>query len=502
MIKKKFGLFSSILFYGFITQSCFAEDSSTRLHPIQTVKQILRNSNDDKFKKVQLREISNFNFSPSQQIHELPVIGSTFSNTKNATNNHTITLPKSLDLNNAIYIAVSRHPSIAENVANLATQNSNIRVAQAAYYPQLSGGIETGDMGSSQRGRQVYTISATQLLYDFGQTKTRVDIQKSKQVLAQANVLIAIDEIATATSQTIFNVLRYRSLVQIAEKQLQGLQRLHEIAQLRANAGISSQADPVQARSYVEYAQSYLVTQQTNLKKQEQTLRTLLGFDVSSVNFTIPQSFVQTSGLYSEPQLNTIPSMIAAEAEINVAKYDKKQTQLSAYPTFSVVGSVNKALNGTNPNTGLKNDTDSSIYLSMSSNFYQGGAIKAQIQAATYAEQAAQAKLNTAYLEILQSTRSDMEIIENAQRQIEILRNRERSTAKTQELYEEQYKLGKRSILDLLSAEQSYHSSIAERETVRYDIYNTITDYISVVGKNRDVYGLNNQDIQGFEVLP
>lgn len=95
-----------------------------------------------------------------------------------------------------------------------------------------------------------------------------------------------------------------------------------------------------------------------------------------------------------------------------------------------------------------------------------------------------------------------MEIIDNAQRQIEILRNREQSTEKTQELYEEQYKLGKRSILDLLSSEQSYHSSKAERETVRFDIYNTITDYIAVVGKSRDVYDLNNQNIQGFEVQP
>ena len=35
----------------------------------------------------------------------------------------------------------------------------------------------------------------------------------------------------------------------------------------------------------VEYARSYLITQQNFLKQQEQKLRTLLGFDVSQIGF-------------------------------------------------------------------------------------------------------------------------------------------------------------------------------------------------------------------------
>ncbi len=489
-----------IYLLSFTTQHGFAQEvppPSTGL-----IHHIFNDSSKDDFKTLKLADVSNFNVVPNSRLNELPIVGrEPPPSDQNILAPH-ISPKQTLNLNEVILIAVARHPSITSAIADLSTQNSNIRVAQAAYYPQLSGGIQTGDFDSAQRGRQVYTINASQMVYDFGKTKTNVDIQKSKQVLEQANVLIAMDQIATVTSQAVFNVLRYRSLMNIAEKQLQGLQRLYEIARLRANAGISSQADPVQAKSYVEYAQSYLITQQSNLRQQEQKLRTLLGFDISATQFMIPDSFIQTSGLYSAPQLNTIPSMIAAEAEINVAKYEKEKTKLSPYPTFSLVGSVNKALNGINPNTGRRNDTDSSIYLSMSSNFYQGGAIRAQINSANYAEQAAKAKLDAAYLNVLQSTRNDMEIIDNAQRQIEILRNREQSTEKTQELYEEQYKLGKRSILDLLSSEQSYHSSKAERETVRFDIYNTITDYIAVVGKSRDVYDLNNQNIQGFEVQP
>ncbi|MEQ1309896.1 TolC family protein, partial [Acinetobacter bereziniae] len=83
------------------------------------------------------------------------------------------------------------------------------------------------------------------------------------------------------------------------------------------------------------------------------------------------------------------------------------------------------------------------------------------------------AKLNATYLNIMDQAQIARESIENTDKQIWVLMDRERSTAKTRELYEEQYKLGKRSILDLLSSEQSYQSSRIEREAARFDIYDT-----------------------------
>ena len=94
------------------------------------------------------------------------------------------------------------------------------------------------------------------------------------------------------------------------------------------------------------------------------------------------------------------------------------------------------------------------------------------------------------------------ENIENKQEQIKVLRARQITAVKTRELYQEQYKLGTRSALDLLNAEQAIHSSANELENARYDIYSSLVQYISTTGKTRDAYGLNNISIQGFEVQP
>jgi adhesin transport system outer membrane protein len=73
---------------------------------------------------------------------------------------------------------------------------------------------------------------------------------------------------------------------------------------------------------------------------------------------------------------------------------------------------------------------------------------------------------------------------------------------RTRELYQEQYKLGTRTVVDLLNAEQAIHSAAQEIETARYDIYTAIVQYIQVTGRTRDLYDLNRISIQGFEVQP
>ncbi len=107
--------------------------------------------------------------------------------------------------------------------------------------------IHLCDLTTGERGRQLLTLSATQLLYDFGKVKSSVDTQKAKLIVEQANVLVSIDDIAYQVASAVINIERYQRISQIGEQQVAGIQRILDIANLRANAGISSQADPVQA---------------------------------------------------------------------------------------------------------------------------------------------------------------------------------------------------------------------------------------------------------------
>ncbi|EXD37245.1 outer membrane efflux family protein [Acinetobacter sp. 479375] len=140
--------------------------------------------------------------------------------------------------------------------------------------------------------------------------------------------------------------------------------------------------------------------------------------------------------------------------------------------------------------------------LEASSNFFQGGAVAAQVKSASYAEEAARSKVNTVYLDVLDQLRTTRENIENKQRQIQVLSERQATTVRIRELYQEQYKLGTRSVLDLLNAEMAIHAANNELETARYDIYNSLVQFIQTTGRTRQAYQLNHLSIQGFEVQP
>lgn len=407
-----------------------------------------------------------------------------------------------MGFSDAIRYALLRNPTVSQKISIVAAQNSNIDAAKSQYYPQISGGVGTGDLSSSQRGSQLLSLTATQMLYDFGKVKSSVNTQKAKLQLEQANVLISIDDIAYQVSYAMVSIERYRKNVQIAQQQISGIARILEIAQLRARAGISSQADPIQAQSFLQSAQSNLIAQQSLLQQYQQRLNILLGFDANQKQWDIPPQLIQASNLYDSPDYNLIPRMIAAQIGVEVAKSEKKQIDLTRYPTLALKGSVSQAINGVNPGNNKDNGFDQAIMLEASSNFYQGGATSARTRAASYAEEAARGNLNAVYLEVQDEVRTIRETIENKQLQMQVLRARQATTVQTRELYQEQYKLGTRTVLDLLNAEMGIHTAVSELENARYDIYASLAQYISSTGKTRQAYDLNNISIQGFEVQP
>lgn len=460
---------------------------------------------NDEFKSIYLNRLAKYEYDQTQ-LDQLPTV--VYQPNRNVTQQGyqaqytQQSAFESLDFYGAIQRAVSRHPQISQSVANLSAQNANIDVAKSNYYPQLSGGISTGDMGHGEGGRQLISLNATQMLYDFGKTKSLVSEQQAKLLVNQANVLMNIDDIASQTADAIVNINRYQVLCQIAQDQIAGIARIAEIADLRAKAGISSQADPVQAQSYLQAARSSLISQQAQLSIYQEKLRTLLNFDPRGTVWALPTALLQNSKVYEATEFSRVPKMMAAQAEIEVAKLQKQQVDLSSYPTLNVKGSLSQAVNGVNPNNREDNGMYSSIMLEANSNFYQGGATSSRSRSASYAEQAARAQVNAIQLEVLNQVRSTRDNIENKKRQMDVLMQQQQISMRTKELYQEQYKLGTRTVVDLLNAEQSIHSASMQIETNRYDIYSHLVQFIAVSGNARDVYQLNKLNIQGVEIQP
>lgn len=413
---------------------------------------------------------------------------------------------QSLDWREAIAIAVNRYPSITSALGTLAQQGELVNVAHAGYLPKLKGGITSGEQGEYGSG-QVATLGLTQMLYDFGKTRSAVDRERAGVRREQAIVLQSIDDVIEQTAQALIEVHRYQVLRESANTRIEALRKVQEITELRAEAGAATRSDPVQARARVEAAQAHLFEIGSQLQQWRGRLMTYLGPGGLPVEVQeAPRGLLDNGGVQmGEDELRRLPQVLVAEAERAMAEADLENARAQRYPTISFEANANKRMGpaGNRYEQIYGKSTYSTAFISMNSSLYQGGALAAQSRASANALAAADAKLEAARLTATDELRTYGERIEGLKRRIGVLEERVRSITETRELYWDQYlSLGTRNVLDLLNAEQEISQSVEDLANARHDLWMAQLGWLVTAGLAREVFGLNNTRVQGVELLP
>ncbi|RKT26528.1 adhesin transport system outer membrane protein [Paraburkholderia sp. RAU2J] len=410
-------------------------------------------------------------------------------------------LDRELDLNHAVAIAVSRHPSIADTIATLAESTSAIDVARAGYFPQITAGLGGGNSTLTGTGNTT-SVSVSQMLFDFGKVSGAVDQAKAGVSRQQATVLKQIDTIAQQTAGAVINAHRYQVLEQIAKEQVTAVEKVLLMSQRRADAGVSTRSDPIQAESRVQSAQADLLQVSAQKAQAFEHLRTLLGGRFAGTIASLPEDKAALVALNPDPNTDGIPDVLAAKADMESAIAQLDVAKAQRWPTLTLDISQNKSLSGVNPSTYVPDGSYRSIMLDVSWKVFQGGALSAQIKAADNALASARSRVQVARLNGSDDARSFRELAIGAKGRFGVLERRKRSITEARNLYREQYKLGTRSILDLLNAEQEFFQAVSDEESVKHDFWINLVGYVAATGAGREFYGLNKTVVQGMDVLP
>ena len=410
----------------------------------------------------------------------------------------------SLNLVQVVRSAVTRHPSIADALATLAQQTAGVEFSRAGYYPQLRVGLGRGTSNavSSSAGSLMAQVSASQMLYDFGKVDSSVTRAQALVRRQQALVLRQIDEVGRQAAEAALTVHRYQMLVDLAKAQVDAVDAVLELAQLRANAGLSTRADPIQARARLEGTRAYLGEMNAQLAQWRQRLRTLVGVEGARPIDDLPAQFDDARWVSAEPNFYLLPDVLVAQAERQAVQAQLVYAKASKWPTITLDASVNRALTGINPSTLERRGTYHSIMVNFNVPLYQGGGMDAQIRAAAAEEAATRERIETTVLQAGDQARAWRELALGALGRLEAVEARRKSIHAVRDLYREQYQLGTRSILDLLNAEQEIHQAEADAQGVVHDLWQYRLSYIAVTAQVREYFHLDNTVVQGMELLP
>ncbi|HHQ6579775.1 TPA: TolC family outer membrane protein [Serratia fonticola] len=403
-----------------------------------------------------------------------------------------------LTLQDAILRAFARNPQIAQASAQINVGKADLALAQSAWFPQIAlnsnfGKSSQTDSSGTLNNNASAGVTLNQLLYDFGKTSGSIEEQNNLSDAYRYTLYQTMTEVGQQTLQAYLQVKRYQDLGIAAERNLVSLNRVKEIAELRANAGLSSQSDVLQAQTRIAGMNATLEQYRAQHRSALAQLTVLTGVVPDKLP-DLPQQLLQQKITLKSLPYQKSNAVLSAQAKQEAATQRIRQAEAQHWPTVSVQAGRTRYESDGNDARSYWNDQ---LQLVVQAPIYQGGAVNAKVDAAEGDRQAAQAQVEAAKLDMNQKASTAYADLIGAQ-QRELAGAQQLSSADyTRSVYQDEYKLSKRSLNDLLSVEQDVLQAETSRVTALYDGWDAAVRYASAVDNLLDMLGIERQRASG-----
>lgn len=394
-----------------------------------------------------------------------------------------------LQLGDAVRRAIVSHPAIAESMGRLDQQGEQVAVARAGYWPQVSTGINTGYRHSTGRSEEAFTLSASQMLYDFGKVSNAVDAASRGVEREEAGLWLTVENLIRETAHAFIEARRYEVLLELATEQIDAIADLEALATKRSALGASTASDQIQARSRREAARATQLQMKAQRDQWHRTLEKLIGVDWP---VTLAEEYpapLEAACPNIVENFEAAPRVIMAEAGRAEAQAVIRQARADMLPTLSLSADFEHYLNREDERLQQLDDQEFIVSLNLTSSLFQGGALSARRRAADHALRSATAARDAAVLELSRLYRESRDRSASLASSLTLQDDRLASITRTQELYRHQYlSLGTRTLLDILNTEQEIFQTRQDKHNTLFDLRRLQIDCLYSIGELQAVF--------------
>lgn len=382
---------------------------------------------------------------------------------------------------------LSSNPSIQERLQNYEATKQDIDTAQAGYFPKLDltlgGGYEetkqkngagatviptTGNDGKFS----VYqnSLVLTQNIFQGFNTMNKVKEQEYRAVSAAYSYIEQANSISFEMTNTYIELLKNKELLATAQKNVEIDQEILTKVEKLFDSGLTTLSEVRKIESSLALAKSNYVVQENSLLDASFNVQKVLGKELSAEKLVKPvlsYKFPKTKQEAIDFALKNNPSILVSEFNVKQAKASKHSLRSAFYPNLDVEVSQNM-----NKNLSAVEGTDDRFramaYLKY--NLFNGFSDQAAL---VKAEKQISQELNKQEglkREVLRNLNLSWTSKEKLEEQLKHLYDYKDASAKTLKLYAKEYDLGRRSLLDLLSAQNDYIGSQSQIITTEYNI--------------------------------
>ncbi|MFC0309346.1 TolC family protein [Gallibacterium trehalosifermentans] len=397
-------------------------------------------------------------------IHSLISCIFSLASTNNIYANDQFTLKQIL--NNAF----ATDPELLEAKTNTMVAHNQTEQAISGHYPTLS---VFGRQSLEEYSRNNNTdqpkftpgVSASMNIYSFGAVEKKISASVANEESLHYKYDETRENLAYRITELYLLALRYNDTL---AAQSQGLARLQTIIQeigAIADNDDGRRSEFVQAQARLFAVKQQMNTTERDLQDTLSQLQRYSGIKLSRTSLQDPFHSMTTTILkkhFSQSQ-RLHPSYKTADANIKTAYATLEAEKASRYPKLDLVGQVTK--------------DDRQVYLTISWDMFNR-ANTYSVQEKAQLLNAEKNRLNKTILDLQEKTRNALINLDEYSKQIKTLSNQVNSLYEVTQFYKLQFSIAKRSLLDLLNAENELLNAELSKVITEYQFRHSYLDYL------------------------
>lgn len=404
-------------------------------------------------------------------------------------------MPKQWTLRNCIDYALEHNITIRRNRINVESTQEDVKTAKADFLPSLSGNISqrivnrpnsasstiiSGDNITTSESKTSYNgsygIDANWTVYNGSKRVNTLKQQQLNSRVAELTVDESENSIEENITQLYVQILYSAEAVKVNESTLEVSRKEFERGQELFNAGSIASSDLAQLEAQVSNDNYQLVTSQTTLQNYKLQLKQLLELDgdfemdlflppLDDSNVLIP---LPTKDDVYQTALNLRPEIESSKLNIEASDMNIKISRAGYIPSLSLsagIGTTNANGNDFSFSEQVKQNWNNSIGLTLSIPIFDKRQTKSAVNKAKLQRQTSELDLMDNQKTLYKTIESLWLSANSAQQQYVAATQKLKSTQASYALVSEQFNLGMKNTVELLTEKNNLLS--AQQETLQ-----------------------------------
>ncbi|MEE9355971.1 MAG: TolC family outer membrane protein [Methylococcaceae bacterium] len=324
-------------------------------------------------------------------------------------------------------------------------------------------------------GRQEYwdhnaTANVTQPVFrwDFW-----VQLSQSDNQIAQleAEYQAEHQNLMVRTAEAYFNVLAAEDNLEFASSEKEAIARQLEQAKQRFEVGLVAVTDVYEAQAGFDSARANEIKAQNDLDNSKEALKEIIGeteLAIAGLGDKLPLSGPVPQNLqeWSETALRQNLNIIAVQNQAENARKHISLQRSGHLPSLDIVGRY--SIFDSNSQFGARGDSQS-IGLQLNVPIFEGGAVTARTQQASFQFEEAKEKMIETQRSVNRLVKDSYRGVISSISQVEALKAAVVSSESSLEATEAGFEVGTRTMVDVLTEQRNLYSAKSDYARARYD---------------------------------